>query len=339
MRRFLASVAAVTALGSLAAACGSDKPAEGAATKVTVVLDWTPNTNHAGLYLAESEGLYRAAGLDVTIIEPDENGGLPMLAAGQADFAVSVAESLLPARAEGADVVSVGAILAHNTSSLVIPADRNVKRPRDLEGKIYGGYGGELEKALVDTLVACDGGDPAKVRFVEVGNVDYSVGFDQKQFDAVWVFDGWDVIRMRDLEGRAVTTLPFRASPGTTSCIPDWYTPLIATTGARIKADPALIKAFMKATAAGYEKARTDPAAAAAALMVAAPELDKELVSRSATYLASEYGDQGRAWGGQDPAVWTAFATFLQDKGLLGADVDAAEAFTNDYLPAGTAGS
>lgn len=336
MKRLMTTLLVAASAGAALAACGGGDGAGEARREVTVVLDWTPNTNHAGLYLAQAEGLFDDAGLDVTIIEPDENGGLPLLAAGRADFAVSTAESLLPARAEGAGVVSVGAILAHNTSSLVIPADREVSSAKDLEGKTYGGFGGDLEKALLDRLVSCDGGDPSKVNFVEVGNVDYKVGFEQGQYDAVWVFDGWDVIRLRELEGMEVTTLPFYASLGEASCIPDWYTPLLATSSELMADDPELVRAFMEATAEGYELARTDPEGAATALLKAAPELDAELVTRSAAFLASRYGDEGQPWGVQDPAVWSGFAEFLQQNGLLADDVDPAAAFTNEFLPGAT---
>lgn len=336
-RTFLAPLVGVLALGSLAACGGDDGPgtnADGDGNReVTLMLDWTPNTNHSGFYLARAEGYYRDAGLDVTIIEPSADGGLPQLAAGNAQFAVSVAEQLLPAREQGAEVVSIAAILAHNTSSLVIPADRGVTRPRDLEGKKYGGFGGELEKALLDTLVSCDGGDPSKVQYVEVGNVDYNQGFEQGDFDAVWVFDGWDVIRLRDVLGLEVTTIPFYASLGQAGCLPDWYTPLLATSQQLIDEDPELVRSFLAATARGFEDARTDPDGAAKALLAAAPELDAQLVELSAAYLADRYGDAGRAWGGQDPAVWAAFAGFLKENGLLGAEVDETKAFTDEFLP------
>ena len=344
----LATVVALGAVASLAAACGGDD-ANGATAgssagagndgdgdrKVTLVLDWTPNTNHSGFYLAKAKGLYSDEGLDVTIVEPGESGGLPQIAAGNAQFAVSVAEALLPARAEGAEVVSVGAILAHNTSSLVIPADRGVKSAKDLEGKTYAGYGGELEKALLDALVTCAGGDPAKVNYVEVGNVDYRIGFDRGDYDAVWVFDGWDVIRLRELEAMAVTTLPFYGV-GPASCLPDWYTPLVATSQQLIDEDPELVRAFMKATAAGYEAARTDPEAAAGALLAAAPELDADLVTRSAVYLSSRYGDPGQPWGVQRPDTWSEFAAFLVKNALLAPEVNPAAAFTNEFLPKAT---
>lgn len=332
-RRDGLAVVVVALLAALVAACGGDDGAGGDRRAVTLLLDWTPNTNHAGFFLAEARGWYEDAGLDVTIVQPDDSGSLPQLAAGNVQFAVTAAESLLPARQAGADVVSVAGIIAHNTSSLVIPADRGVRTAKDLEGKVYGGFGGELERALLDTLVSCDGGDPTKVTFVEVGNVDYRIGFDRGDYDAVWVFDGWDVIRLRDLEGEAVTTIPFYAGLGQASCIPDWYTPLLATTGKLIAEDPELVRSFVEATAEGFEAARTDPDAAIGALMDAAPELDRELVERSARYLAPRYGDEGRPWGVQDPAVWQGFATFLQTNGLLDAGVDPAAAFTDEFLP------
>lgn len=335
MRKFLCPALGVLLLGSLAAACGGDGGGDGVddARDVTLILDWTPNTNHSGFYLARAEGYYRDAGLDVTIIEPSPDGGLPQLAAGNVEFAVSTAEQLLPAREQGAEVVSVAAILAHNTSSLVIPADRGVTTAKDLEGKTYGGFGGELEKALLDTLVACDGGDPSKVTYVEIGNVDYNQGFEQGDYDAVWVFDGWDVIRLRDVLGMDVTTIPFYSSLGRAGCLPDWYTPLLATSEQLIGEDPELVRSFLAATARGYEDARTDPDGAAKALLAAAPELDATLVELSAAYLADRYGDANRPWGAQDPAVWAGFAGFLKDNDLLGADVDERTAFTDRFLP------
>lgn len=342
-RRALAAAALACCLALVAAACGgsnssgtsaSSKNADGKAAtktqKVTLVLDWTPNTNHGGIYLAAAKGYYQAAGLDVDIIQPDQNGAVPQMVAGNADFAISYAEGVIPARAEGVPVVSLGAIIAHNTSSLVAPADRGITRPKDLEGKTYGGFGGELENALVKELVRCDGGDPSKVRFVEVGNVDYRVGFDNKAFDFVWVFDGWDVINIRDIGGQALTTLPFAKY---SSCIPDWYTPLIATTEKTIKDRPDLVRKFMAATTKGYQDAMADPAAAAAALLAAAPESSKDLVTRSAQYLASRYAPDPKSWGHQDPKVWSNFEAWLRGQGITKDQVDTTKAFTNDFLP------
>jgi ABC-type nitrate/sulfonate/bicarbonate transport system substrate-binding protein len=326
-------------LGALAAAstlvaCGSDQqPATGPGGKplrrFTVVLDWTPNTNHAGMYLAQAKGWYRAAGLDVRFIEPGDAGSLQVLAAGRADVAVSVQEELLPARAEGLPVQSIAAILPHNTSSLATLASDHIERPRDLEGKTYGGFGGKLEQALIDKLVSCDGGDPKKVKVVEVGNEDYRIGLQRDQYDAVWIFDGWDRIKIDDIEGVRLGSLAFADH---TDCIPDWYTPLLATSEKVESSRPADLKAFMAATARGYELAMRDPSAAADALL-AATDLPRDLVTRSARYLASRYSDDPKDWGRQQAKVWDDFAAFLEDAGLIDKPIDVDRAWTNRFLP------
>jgi ABC-type nitrate/sulfonate/bicarbonate transport system substrate-binding protein len=296
---------------------------------VTVMLDWTPNTNHSGLYVAEANGWYDDAGLNVEIIQPGEQGGLPALASGDADFAVSVQEQLTPARTQGAPVVSIAAIIASNTSSLVALADEGISRPRDLAGHRYGGFGGDLETELVRRLVECDGGNPDAVEFVEVGNVDYRVGLQRDHYDFVWIFDGWDGIRLRQA-GLDVTTLPFADY---FDCIPDWYTPLLATSEQLVESDPDLVADFMQATARGYQAAIDDPDAAADALLEAAPELDERLVRESAEYLAGRYRADDRPWGLQEEKVWSDFTEFLRQAGILEGDFVVQDAYTNEFLP------
>ena len=330
------TTAAVLLLGVVVLAgtgCGgsndsTSKPTE----KVTVVLDWTPNTNHTGVYLAEQQGTYAKAGLEVDIVEPDQAGGIAQVAAGNAQFAFSYAEQVLPVRAEGTHIVSIATVLRTNTSSLVSPVDRRVTRPRDLVGKTYGTFGGPIEEPLIKAMVACDGGDPDTVKFVDVGNADYNVGFRKKAYDVVWVFDGWDVIRLRDIAKTQVTTIPFRDH---LDCIPDWYTPVIVTSEKLLRDEPDLVRAFLAATAEGYRTAIVNPQAAADALMTGAPESDRALVEASARFLAPFFASSPATWGKQDPLVWQGFDAFLRRAKLVTERSPVADAFTNDYLPAG----
>jgi ABC-type nitrate/sulfonate/bicarbonate transport system substrate-binding protein len=327
MKRIFTGLAIVmllaTGCGSSPAASGNDKQ------HVKIMLDWTPNTNHNGIYLAKERGYYDKAGLDVEIVQPGEQGGLAALGSGSVDFAVSVQESLIPARTEGVPVVSVASLVSTNTSSLMSLSSSGITRPKDLEGKTYGGFGGELEKQLVSSLVRCDGGDPNKVKWADVGNADYRAGLEQHQYDFVWVFDGWDVIHLRQ-EGLQLNTIPFAQH---FDCIPDWYTPLLATSEKMISQSPKTVRTFMEATAHGYDDAIKDPNAAADALLKGAPELDANLVRESSTYLAKYYAKSGQPWGEQNAAIWTGFDDYLHKNNIVTKPVDVNAAYTNDFLP------
>ena len=333
-RRLLALALAVGLL--TVAACSSS--GDGGATAgdnrdVTLMLNWTPNAQHAGIYAAEALGYYEDAGIDLTIVEPADTGVEPVVAQGDADVGLAQAESLLPARAAGVPVVSIATLLPHNDSSLMALADSGIERPRDLEGATYGGYGGALETELVRRLVECDGGDPDRVEFVEVGNVDYLTGMERDRFDFAWVFNGWDALAAEAVQGVDVATIPFLDH---LDCIPDWYTPLMLTSESMIEEDPELVRDLLAATARGYDVAIEDPDQAARLLLDAVPELDRDLVEASAEYHASRFVEPGRPWGHQEAEVWEEFGAFLVEAGLLDEAVDTDAAFTDDFAASAT---
>jgi len=331
MKRTFLLALSVALLAGVFAACGGDGGKDGGGLRrVTLMLDWTPNTNHTGIYVAKVTGWYADEGLDVQIVEPAEAGVNQVVGAGQADFGISFQEQVIPAREQGVPVVSIAAIIQHNTSSLASLAERQIKRPRDLEGKTYGGFGGALEREIISRLVACDGGDPSKVKFVEVGNVDYLVGMDRGDYDVVWIFDGWEGIRFTEIEKRQMNFIRFIDY---TECIPDWYTPIIITNERMIAEHPEVVRAFMRATAKGYRFAIEHPDEAADILLKAVPELDPQLVRLSARYLAGKYTDPGHPWGLQDEAVWANFERFVREAKLTTQPVDVSKAYTNDFLP------
>ncbi|HVX46650.1 MAG TPA: ABC transporter substrate-binding protein [Mycobacteriales bacterium] len=328
MKRIVIALIALLAV----AGCAAGAPEKNAAgeTKLTLLLDWTPNTNHSGIYIAKVKGWYKKAGIDLRIIEPgQDSNATQMLATGKADFAISTEEDVTPAVAQGLPVVSVGAIMQHNTSSLVALRSSGIRRPRDLAGKKYGGFGGQLEKQLVDAMVSCDGGDPSTVHYVQVGNADYRVGLTKKFYDFIWVFDGWEGLQFTKIDHLKTVSLPFRNYP---KCVPDWYTPLIATSQRLIKSDPDVVRKFMQTTRRGYQVAMQDPAAATDALMAAAPDLDRKLVQLSAQYLAGRYSAKPADWGLQQKSVWVRMTKFLRKAGLIDKDIDVGDAFTNRFL-------
>lgn len=332
--RTAAALASLSALTLTLAACSggaADDSPGGEATRLTVVLDWTINTNHSGLYLAQERGYFTDAGLEVEILEPGEISGLQLVATGDAHLAYSVAESLVPAVESGVDAVSVAAVIEHNTSSLLFETSTGITRPRDLPGQVYGSYESPLEMALLSALVSCDGGDPAGIETAPLSTDDFRIGLTQDQFDYVWVFDAWDTIRLGDVDGMDIGTIPFLDH---TDCIPDWYTPLLATSKAQLEEDPESVRAFLGALTRGYQDAMAEPGAAADAIVAASPELDRELVEASAEYLSTRYASDPAAWGRQTAETWDGFVGFLAEHDIAGTDLDPDTLWTNDLLPA-----
>ncbi len=327
--RYLLALAALFALPFAIAACGNDDDDD--LRSVSLMLDWTPNTNHLGIYVAQAEGYYAEEGLEVSITEPGAGGTPQVVAQGAVQFGISHQEMVIPGRAQDVPIVSIAALVQHNTSSLMALAESGIERPADLEGHSYGGFGGPLERQLIETLVECDGGDPAGVQFTEVGDVDYLVGMDRGHYDFVWIFDGWDGIRATELEGAEVNFIRFRDY---LDCIPDWYTPLIITNESLIEDDPDLVRSFLAATTRGYEFAMENPERAAEILHDAVPELDETLIRLSAEFLADWFvAEEGRPWGQQDLDIWERFEAFLRDAGLTQREIDVEQAYTNEFLP------
>ena len=327
----LAAVLLVTACGAVATTDGGQAGAQdtGAARPVTVMLNWTPNAHHVGIYAALGNGWYEDAGLDVTVVEPADSGVEQAVAAGAADIGLAQAESLLPARAAGVPVVSVATVLPVNDSSLFSLAEKDIARPSDLEQTRYGGFGGALETEIISALMACDDADPATVEFVTLGNIDYLAGMQADQFDTAWVFSGWDALRASEVEGVGVGQVRFADYE---DCVPNWYTPLVLTSETSLADDPSLVEDFLEVTARGYDLAVDDPAAAAAVLIDEVPELDAALVEASVAYYAPLFLPESGQWGEQDEAVWTGFAAFLTETGIIEGDVDGTAAFTNAHL-------
>lgn len=301
------------------------------ATPVTVLLDWVPNTNHTGLYVAEQSGYFDDAGLDVTIVQPGEVYGEQAVVGGAADFAVSYQEALTLARAQGVPVVSIAAILQHNTSAFATLAERGIDEPARLAGLRYGAFGSPSEIPTLEALIACDGGalEPA-VQEIGVGLADPLALLAEGRIDVAWIFEGWQGFQA-EREGIALDLV--RMSDHR-DCIPDYYTPILVASERTVAERPELVRAFLAAAAHGYADAIADPDAGAAALLAAAPELDADLVRASQAWISPRYRDDAPRWGEQSAAVWNAYSRWLAERGVIERPIDAPAAFTNAFLPA-----
>ncbi len=294
---------------------------------VKLVLDWTPNTNHTGLYVAQAEGYFEEQGLNVEIMLPGEAGADQLVASGQADFGISAQETLTEARIQDIPVVSIGAIIQHNTSGFASPKDKNITSPADYEGKAYGGWGAPVEKAVLDSLMKKENADVEKVEIVNMGNSDFFTAV-ERDIDFAWIYYGWTGVeaelRGQDLNMQYLTDYSKKL---------DYYTPVITTNETMIEENPETVQSFMAAATKGYQFAIDKPEEAADHLIEAAPDLDPELVRASQEWLSPKYKDDAERWGQQELSVWSNYAEWMMENGLLEEELDAEAAFTNEFLP------
>lgn len=326
--RTATSLVAAAAALSLLAACSSSSADEGsdALTPVTFVLDWTPNTNHTGVYVAVANGYFAEHGLDVTIQQPPEDGAEALVGAGRAQFGVSYQENVTQARGQEVPIVSIAAVIAHNTSGFASPADRGIASPADYPGHTYGGWGSPIEGAILDALVEAAGGDPADVANVDIGATSVVQAF-ARDIDLGWVFEGWDYLQAEQQGTELNLQLVRDYDPAL-----DWYSPVLISNEAFIDSDPETVQAFVDAVTEGYEFAIDKPQEAAQLLLDAVPDLDPELVEASQAYLADEYRSDSPVWGYQRPEVWTGFSAWLEEHGIIEPGFDAEAAYTNQFV-------
>jgi ABC-type nitrate/sulfonate/bicarbonate transport system substrate-binding protein len=298
-------------------------------TKVTVILDWVPNTNHTGLYVAKDNGYFKEEGLEVEIIQPAEGSTSTLIAAGKGDFGVSYQEDVTYARTakDPLPIKAIATIIQHNTSGFAAPVEKNIKAPKDFEGKTYGGWGSPSEEAILKALMEKDNADFSKLKMVDAGSEDF-FAVTKKAIDFEWIFYGWTGIEAK-LKNIPIDYIDIgKLNPDL-----DYYTPVIIANENKLKENPEMAKKFLKAVTKGYEYSMEKPEESARILLKNAPETDETLAIESQKYLKDQYKAEAKRWGEMKESVWNNYTKFLLDRKLIEKDMKASEAFTNEYLP------
>jgi ABC-type nitrate/sulfonate/bicarbonate transport system substrate-binding protein len=318
------------------AACSS--AAEPAGQRIRIALDWTPNTNHTGLYVAQQQGWFRDAGLDVEFLPFNATSPDTLVSSGAAEFGISFQDSFTYSKAAGADATSVMAVLQHWSSEIAVRADRtDITSPADLDGTVYGGFGGPGEEPKMQAVIRGAGGRGEFTSAV-LGTSAYEALY-AGQVDFTEPFVAWEGIEA-ELRG-----VPLRTFAYTDYGFPDAYSVLLIAHSPWLRDNPEQARAFVQAAQRGYQLGADDPDRAARLLMDANPGVftEPELVLRSQRMLAERFlrDGSGRV-GPQTPEQWAGFSGFLFDTGTLAgpdgapltARPDFATWFTNDYLAA-----
>lgn len=330
--RLAVLLAALVAL-SAALGCGggSDKDS------VSVQLDWTPNTNHMGIYVALAKGWYKEAGLNVKVQPYTDVNPDTIVANGKADIGVSFPPNVIFSRAAGLDVVSVAAVLQSSVTQLAVLDSSEIQRPRDFDGKTYAGFGLPYEEGQIKSVIQADGGR-GTFTTATLSTAAYEALY-AKRADFTEIFTAWEGIEA-DIRGIKLRTFRYDAYgvPDVPSVV------LVAKKDALTKRGPTLQR-FLEVTRRGYEYAATNPDDASATFLDYKPLKgafpEPELVRRSTKMLASIYVGPDGKWGRQDGAKWDAYSRWMlglgvvtDDKERVVRELPGGALFTNELLAA-----
>jgi putative hydroxymethylpyrimidine transport system substrate-binding protein len=322
-------------LAALVAGCGAKNDTassgSGDTEKLTVMLDWFPNADHAGLYAALQSGEYKRAGLDVKFVTPsDAATPLKLLQAGRVDLAVSYQPDVLLARDEGAEVVAVGALVQKPLTSLMSVGDHAITSPKQLAGKTVGTAGIPYQSAYLKTILQKAGVDPGSVKEVNVGfkltaamlskKVDATIG-------AFWNVEGVQLA----LEHRKPHILRMENLG-----VPTYDELVVAARQADLdEVGGSKVRRFLQATARGYAMVKADPQAGVDALLAADKGLDRDVTAASVKATVPVFFPSGdNPFGWQDPREWALYEKWMRANELL-KPLEQGERppLTNEFLP------
>lgn len=316
-------------ISALALASCAGSSATGSTEKLTLVLDWTPNTNHTGLYVAIDKGYYKDAGIELEIVQPPEDGAEVLVASGKANFGISFQDTMAGAISgdNPLPIKAIAAVVQHNTSGIMSRKGDGITTPKGLEGKNYATWDLPIEKAIIKNVVEKDGGDFSKVNLIPSTVTDEVTALSSNQVDAIWVYYGWAGIAA-NVKGFDFDYFAFRDINPTF----DYYTPVIITNDTMIKEKSDTVKKFLEATKRGYEYAAQNSSDAADILLKYAPETDKALAKASQEYLSASYIDNDVPWGYIDIDRWKTFYRWLNENNLLQNPIDEGAGLNNEFI-------
>jgi putative hydroxymethylpyrimidine transport system substrate-binding protein len=310
----------------LVAACGSGSSAD-SAKSVSMVLDWYPWSNHAGLFLAQEKGYFKDQHLNVKINVPSSaDDVLQLVGTGHDTFGISYETDVLLAREQGVPVQSIAALVQQPLNTVMALKTSGITHPKQLEGKKVGYPGIPSDEALLATMMKTDGGDSSKVQLVNVG-FDIVPALISGRVDAI--IGGYDVHEsiLAEQQGHPVNVMHVQDWG-----VPNYYELVVVASDDTIKNDPAMVEQFVQAMTRGYTAAAADHKAALDAIVAKYPDTDTKMETVGMDRLAPLWSEGAPMFGWQTTQEWQQYADWMTTHQLLKGPVDASAAFTNQFV-------
>jgi putative hydroxymethylpyrimidine transport system substrate-binding protein len=328
------AIALVVLLLALAlAACGEkSEDATGEREGFSLTLDFYPNPDHAGIYMAQKLGYFDEAGLDVSIATPsDPAAPLKQVAAGRSDLAISYEPEVALAREQGLDVVAVAALVNQPLTSLIWLQKSGIKGVADLKGKTVATAGIPYQDAFLKTILARVDLEPGNVEAVNVGFglLPALVGG-----SAQAMLGGFSNVEGIDLRERGKAPV---VTPVDELGVPTYDELVLVARRQSLEDDPDKFRLFLAALERGTEAAVEEPGAATSAITEANPDLEPKLAAAEVEATLPLLGarTEGQPYGYMDPAEWETFTGWMRDNGLIEGLPPTSDLLDNGYLPSG----
>lgn len=318
MTRFLTFLLCGLALTLVA--CSSQDP-QSEMTSLTLALDWVPNTNHTGLYVAQDLGYFAQEGININIQQPSEDSSSTIVATGRADLGIYFQPNMVKRLVKGQPITAIAAINQHNTAGLMSLKSLGATSPSDLAGMRYSTWEDKIDDATVAQMV---GGPLVPVPGEALDAVS---ALRLGMFDYILAYYGWDGINA-EVKNIPINFFLLRdADPAF-----DYYSPIIIAGNAFLQENPEAAKKALRAIEKGYRYAAEHPQEAADILVKYAPETNRQLAQKSQIYLSQQYLAEDGTWGYMDPNRWDRFFNWVYDNHLVDAPFAPSAGMTNDYL-------
>jgi len=331
--RIPAIALAFLALTLALAACGEkSEDVSSERQSFSLTLDFYPNPDHAGIYMAQKLGYFEEAGLDVSIDAPsDPAAPVKQVAAGRTDLAISYEPEVALAREQGLDVVAVGALVNRPLTSLIWLKQSGIKGVGDLKGKTVATAGIPYQDAFLKTILARASLTPDDVKSVNVGFglLPALVGG-----SAQAMLGGYSNVEGVDLRERGKAPV---VTPVDQLGVPTYDELVFVANRGKLEEDPQKFRLFLAALQRGTEAAVENPGAATKAITEANPDLEPKLAAAEVKATLPLLGARtaNQPYGYMDPKEWEAFAGWMRDNELIGSLPQASELLDDSYLPSG----
>jgi len=333
MKRTLARLVGAVLVSLALAACGekTDQLTPAHPQSLTLMLDWTPNADHVGLYQALAGGDFAQAGLNVHVQVPtDPATPLELLAAGKVDIAISYEPELMLARDKNENLVAVAAIVQKPLTSIVSIGSKHIKTPAQLRGKRVGDAGIPYQSAYLSTILARAGVPASSVKQINVGDNLVPAMLSGRVDATIGAYWNYEAIQLAQANKHPNVIRMDQAG------VPTYNELVLVVRASTITKKADEIRRFVQALARGYEAVRSDPQAGINSLLQANPGLDRKLQTASVNVTLPAFfpsgSDANEPWGWQDQAQWNAYGDWMLSHHLISNPAAVADASTNELL-------